>query len=115
MNIRHRESEHMDFSDLRFTVTRLCGGQDLVLTPNRKIPIDCDRVFVQMKSGYVRGAKDSARFDWNGMMITVYPAGSILFSFFNNRRKAEDYAREILSEIYDPEDEKRIGFVEERI
>ena len=95
----------MDFSGLRFTVTRLCGGQDLVLTPERKIPVDCDRVFVQMKSTYTRGAKDSARFDWNGIMITVYPAGSIMFSFFNNRPKAEEYARQILSEIYDENDE----------
>lgn len=105
----------MNFSGLRFTVTRLCGGQDLVLTPERKIPIDCNRVFVQMKSGYVRGAKDSARFDWNGLMVTIYPAGSIMFSFFNNRVKAEEYARKILEEVYDPEDEKKVGFVEERI
>ena len=105
----------MDFSDLRFTVTRLCGGQDLVLTPDRKIPVDCDRVFVQMKSTYIRGARDSARFDWNGIMVTVYPAGSIMFSFFNDRVKAEGYAKEILSEIYDENDEKKIGFVEERI
>ena len=105
----------MDFSDIRFTVTRLCGGQDLVLTPDRKIPIDCDRVFELMKSTYVRGAKDSARFDWNGLMITVYPAGSMMFSFFNNRVKAEEYARKILEEIYDENDEKIVGFVEERI
>ena len=105
----------MEFSDLRFTVTRLCGGQDLVLTPNRKIPIDCDRVFAQIKSSYIRGAKDSARFDWNGIMITIYPAGSIMFSFFNDRPRAEEYARMILSEVYDENDEKRIGFVEENI
>ena len=105
----------MDFSDIRFTVTRLCGGQDLVLTPDRKIPIDCDRVFELMKSTYVRGAKDSARFDWNGLMITVYPAGSMMFSFFNNRVKAEEYARKILEEIYDENDERIVGFVEERI
>lgn len=106
---------YMDFSDLRFTVTRLCGGQDLVLTPDRKIPVDCDRVFEQMKSPYTRGARDSARFDWNGMMITIYPAGSILFSFFNNKKKAEEYTKAILSEIYDENDERTVGFVEERI
>ena len=105
----------MDFSDLRFTVTRLCGGQDLVLTPNRKIPIDCDRVFLQMRSRYTRGAKDSARFDWNGLMVTVYPAGSIMFSFFNDRVTAERYARMILSEVYNENDERTVGFVEERI
>ena len=77
--------------------------------------MDCDRVFVQMKSTYIRGARDSARFDWNGIMVTVYPAGSIMFSFFNDRVKAEGYAKEILSEIYDENDEKKIGFVEERI
>ena len=69
----------MDFSDIRFTVTRLCGGQDLVLTTDHKIPVDCDRVFKKMRSPYSRGARDSARFDWNGMMVTVYPAGSIYF------------------------------------
>ena len=105
----------MDFSDLRFTVTRLCGGQDLVLTPDRKIPIDCDRVFLQMRSRYTRGAKDSARFDWNGLMVTVYPAGSRMFSFFNDRVRAEGYARSILAEIYDENDERKVGFVEERI
>ena len=105
----------MDFSDIRFTVTRLCGGQDLVLTPDRKIPVDCDRVFVQMKSSYTRGARDSARFDWNDIMVTVYPAGSIMFSFFNDRVKAEEYARMILSEIYDENDVKTVGYVEERI
>ena len=68
-----------------------------------------------MKSTYIRGARDSARFDWNGIMVTVYPAGSIMFSFFNDRVKAEGYAKEILSEIYDENDEKKIGFVEERI
>ena len=105
----------MDFSGLRFTVTRLCGGQDLVLTPERKIPIDCDRVFRQMKGPYTRGAKDSARFDWDGIMVTIYPAGSIMFSFFNDRVRAEEYARQILAEIYDEGDERKIGFVEERI
>ena len=105
----------MDFSGLRFTVTRLCGGQDLVLTPERKIPVDCDRVFVQMKSTYTRGAKDSARFDWNGISVTVYPAGSIMFSFFNDRIRAEQYARQILSEIFSEEDIEKIGYVEEAI
>ncbi|MBO4552374.1 MAG: hypothetical protein J5673_04190 [Candidatus Methanomethylophilaceae archaeon] len=105
----------MDFSDLRFTVTRLCGGQDLVLTPHRKIPVDCDRVFDLMKSPYTRGARDSARFDWNGIMVTIYPAGSIMFSFFNDRVTAERYARMILSEVCDENDERTVGFVEERI
>ena len=105
----------MDFSGIRFTVTRLCGGQDLVLTPDRKIPVDCDRVFELMKSPYTRGPKDSARFNWNGMTVTVYPAGSVYFFFFNNRVKAEEYARKILEEIYDENDEKTVGFVEERI
>lgn len=104
-----------DFSDVRFTVTRLCGGQDLVLTPDRKIPIDCDRVYTEMKSSYARGPKDCVKFDWNGIMITVYPAGSILFGFFNNRVKAEQYARQILSEIVREDDEKKIGFVDENI
>ncbi len=105
----------MDFSGLRFTVTRLCGGQDLVLTPDRKIPVDCNRVFVQMKSPYVRGARDSARFVWNDITVTIYPAGSIMFSFFNDRPNAEEYARQILSEIYDKNDERTVGYVEERI
>ncbi len=105
----------MDFSDVHFTVTRLCGGQDLVLTPDRRIPIDCDRVFYEMKSPYIRGPRDSARFEWNGLTVTVYPAGSIMFLFFNDRVKAEGYARQILSDIYDEKDEEKIGFVEERI
>ena len=86
-----------------------------MLTPDRKIPVDCDRVFVQMKSPYVRGARDSARFVWNDITVTIYPAGSIMFSFFNDRPKAEGYARQILSEIYDENDERTVGYVEERI
>ena len=42
-------------------------------------------------------------------------AGSMMFSFFNNRVKAEEYARKILEEIYDENDERIVGFVEERI
>ena len=68
-----------------------------------------------MRSPYSRGARDSARFDWNGMMVTVYPAGSIYVFFFNDRVRAEEYARKILSEIYDENDERTVGFVEERI
>lgn len=104
-----------DFSDLKFTVTRLCGGQDLLLTPNRKIPIDLDRVFTEMKSTYPRTTKDFVKFDWNGLSMTVYPAGSILFWFFNNRPKAEEYARQLLSEIVRKEDEIKIGYVDEKI
>ena len=105
----------IDTSGIRFHVTRLCGGQDLLLTPDKKIPIDLDRVYIEMKSQYARGPKDCVKFDWNGIMMTVYPAGSMLFGFFNNRLKAEEYAREILKEIAREEDETKIGFIDEKI
>ena len=47
--------------------------------------------------------------------IIVVGAGSIYFFFFNDRVRAEEYARKILSEIYDENDERTVGFVEERI
>lgn len=103
-----------DFSDLRFTVTRLCGGQDIMLTPDHKIPIDIERVHTEMHSKYTKNSQ-FVKFDWNGLCITVYPAGSVLFFFFNDRRKAEEYARIILKEIVRKEDEYKIGFVDERI
>ena len=102
-------------SDIRFTVTRLCGGQDLLLTPERKIPIDLDRVYAEMKSCYPRATIDFIKFDWNGLSLTLYPAGSILFWFFNDRPRAESYARQLLSEIVRDEDISKIGYVTERI
>lgn len=104
-----------DLSDIKFTVTRLCGGQDLLLTPSRKIPIDLDRVYSEMNSPYPRTTKDFIKFDWHDLSLTLYPAGSILFWFFNNRPKAEEYARQLLSEIVRDEDAEKIGYVEEKI
>ncbi len=103
-----------DFSGLRFTVTRLCGGQDLLLTPDHKIPVDIDRVHSEMKSRYTKNSQ-FVKFDWKDVCVTVYPAGSVMFFFFNDRVKAEKYARELLSEIVREEDEKKIGFVNEHI
>ena len=103
-----------DFSGLRFTVTRLCGGQDLMLTPDRKIPVDIERVHRETNSKYTKNDQ-FVKFDWNGLCVTVYPAGSVLFFFFNNRPMAEEYARKILEEIVRKEDETKVGFVEERL
>ncbi len=103
-----------DFSGLRFTVTRLCGGIDLLVRPEKKIPIDLDRVHAQMHSEYQK-SREFVNFDWNGYYITLYPAGSILIFHENNKGTAIDIARSILSEVYDERDAEKVGYVDEKV
>lgn len=103
-----------DFSELNFTVKRLCGGIDILLTPERKIPIDTERVHELMKSDYGKN-KNFVNFDWRDYSVTVYPAGSILFFHQNNKGSEIALARELLAEIYDEKDVETVGYVEEKV
>lgn len=103
-----------DFSELNFTVKRLCGGVDILLTPERKIPIDTERVHELMKSDYGKN-RNFVNFDWRDYSVTVYPAGSILFFHQNNKGSAIALARELLAEIYDEKDVETIGYVDEKV
>ena len=103
-----------DFNQLRFTVRRLCGGIDILVTPERKIPIDLDRVHAQMGSEYAK-SKDMVVFDWNGYSVTLYPAGSIMIFHQNNKGSAIEMARRILSEVYDEKDAETVGYVDEKV
>lgn len=103
-----------DFSTMRFTATRLCGGIDLVVTPERPIPIDIDRVHDQMGSEYQRNG-GYVNFDWNGYFVTLYPAGSVMVFHVPDKIKAIEMARRILSDVYDEDDAEKIGHAVENV
>ena len=80
---------------MRYSTTMLCGGESMMLTPSERSDLDQESV----SSGFdsvLRVSKDMMEFMYNGVKLTLYPNGSIMFYHFTESETARRYADEVL-------------------
>ena len=86
---------------MRYTVTRLCGGKALMVSPRDIITIDMDRAYGILSNIGDMKSTDDMMFvmSWKGMEVTVYSQGKIMFHPLDDRDTAVSYANDILDMI----------------
>ena len=86
---------------MRFTVTRLCGGNALMAASKDEMDLDMDRAErVMSERGPVK-SKDEMMLvsQWGEMEVTVYPQGKVMFYPLADKEKAVEYATDIIERI----------------
>jgi hypothetical protein len=87
---------------MRFAVTRLCGGE-AIMTANVEVQdLDMDKAEKAMQSmGAVTKQKDPMMLvvAWNGMDVTIYPQGKVMFFKLKDKETAIEYATKIIEAI----------------
>ena len=86
---------------MRFTITMLCGGLALMVSSKEKLDIDLSRAHdVFSNIGEITQIDDSMLvMRWNGMEVTVYPQGKVMFHPLKDKEAALDYASELLNKL----------------
>jgi hypothetical protein len=84
---------------MKFSIARLCGGKALMVSPDEDLGIDMERAADVLSSiGEMKENDDMMMVvSWNGMEITVYPQGKIMFYPLSDRETAVKYASDILA------------------
>lgn len=86
---------------MRFTVSRLCGGKALMVSSTADLGIDMDTANGVL-SGYgeIKDSDDMMTVMlWNGMEVTFYPQGRIMFHPLGDADTAIRYANEIIGKM----------------
>lgn len=83
---------------MRYTVTRLCGGKALMVSPDEDLGLDMAKVSEKASGfGDLKQSDDAmAVFRWDGMEVTVYTQGKIMFFPLSDRDSAIRRAGELL-------------------
>jgi len=84
---------------MRFTTTRLCGGEALMAISAEELNLDLDHAAdIFGKEGCEIKEKDDMILVivWKGMETTIYPQGKIMFFPLKDKRLCVDHATEIL-------------------
>jgi len=86
---------------MRYTVTRLCGGKALMVTPRE--PFVVDIVKAKAKLSKISEIKSSDEMIlviiWKGMEVSIYSNGKIMFHPLEDRSLAVSYANEITAVV----------------
>lgn len=90
---------------MRFSVNRLCGGKALMMSSVDVLDIDMGVALEVLSSiGKVTQNDDlMIVMEWNGMEVTFYPQGKIMFHPLENTEEATHYATDILNRMIDSE------------
>jgi len=91
---------------MRFSISRLCGGKALMLSSASDLRIDMDSAMSVISCiGDVREHDEMMIvFLWNGMEVTFYPQGRIMFHPLEDADTAVGYATDILGKIVEARD-----------
>lgn len=86
---------------MRFAITRLCGGKALMAASKEVLDLDMDSAEAVMSSrGEVRSKDDMMLVStWDGMEVTVYPQGKVMFYPLEDKDEAVRLASEVIGEI----------------
>ena len=84
---------------MRFTTTRLCGGEALMAVSSEELNLDltlAGEIFE--KEGFEIKEKDDMMLIiiWNGMETTIYPQGKIMFFPLKDKKLCIDYATQLI-------------------
>ena len=86
---------------MRFTVTTLCGGKAQMAASREYMDLDMEKAREVMSSmGPIKSFDEMMMVsEWNGMEVTIYPQGKVMFHPLTEKNKAVQYATEILEKI----------------
>lgn len=88
---------------MKFTITRLCGGKALMASPADMMDIDLDKAAdILSKDGFAKKRNEEGLMlimDWNGMEVTLYTQGKIMFYPLSEKEQAIEYATKMLEMI----------------
>jgi len=84
---------------MKYHITMLCGGESMMLSPSEIYKLDLESVVKVMDDEILRSNKDMVEFMHEGVKLTLYPNGSIMFYHFTDLDVAYSYADEILVTI----------------
>ena len=84
---------------MKYHITMLCGGESMMLSPSEIYKLDLEDVVDKMDDGVLRSNKDMVEFMYDGVKLTLYTNGSIMFYHFTDTDVAYSYADEILEKI----------------
>jgi hypothetical protein len=84
---------------MKFSIARLCGGKALMVSPNIDLGIDMEKASSILSDvGEIKENDDlMIVMLWNGMEVTVYPQGKIMFHPLSDRETAVEYASRFLA------------------
>ena len=88
---------------MKFTITRLCGGKALMASPADTMDIDLDKAAeILSQDGFVKKRNEEGLMlilDWNGMEVTLYTQGKVMFYPLSEKELAIGYATKMLEMI----------------
>ena len=88
---------------MKFTITRLCGGKALMASPADIMDIELDKAAeILSKDGFVKKRNEEGLMlimDWNGMEVTLYTQGKVMFYPLSEKELAIEYATKMLEMI----------------
>lgn len=87
---------------MKFTTARLCGGKALMAISADDLNIDMDRAAEKLTAdGVSITSKDEMMmvFQWNGMEVTLYTQGKVMFFPLTDKPTCIKYATEILEPL----------------
>ncbi len=86
---------------MRFTITRLCGGKALMAASKDDLELDMEKAEqVMCQRGEIKSRDDMMLVSqWDGMEVTVYPQGKVMFFPLADKDKAVEYATDIIERI----------------
>ena len=87
---------------MRFTTARLCGSEALMAIPADLLDLDVQGCIGMLENvGATMRCVESCmlQFDWNGMEVTLYPSGKVMFFPVKDKQMCIRYATEILSKV----------------
>ena len=80
--------------DYRLTV--LCGGRSLMLVPRSFMEMDPSERVRELGADVLRSSSEMAEFMYEGVKVTLYPNGGLMFYHLDDPDLAERYADTIL-------------------
>lgn len=87
---------------MKFTTARLCGGKALMAISSDELSIDTEAAagYMESQGCAVTQADDMmAVFQWNGMEVTLYRQGKVMFFPLEDKALCIRYATEMLESL----------------
>ncbi len=83
---------------MRYTVTRLCGGKALMVSPEKDLGLDLAKAADTLSAVGDMGKCDGAMvtMKWEGMEVTLYTQGKIMFFPLKDKDDAVGKANHLL-------------------
>lgn len=89
---------------MKFTTARLCGGKALMAISADEMDLDTEKAAESLAArGWELTQRDEmmAVFQWNGMEVTLYRQGKVMFFPLEDKALCIKYATEVLESLQD--------------